>query len=111
MSQAYILCGYFRPGRAYYLPEEELARIEGRSCIILRIYNCTGNLIDLTESVTNEAVSNEELERAKIALSIDSNFKNKRRRKVFQIVNMTLRQRMVSAGFYDYTIKRWVKPQ
>ena len=44
--------------------------------MILRLYNCTGNLIDLTESSLEEEVSEEDLAKAKIALSIDETFKN-----------------------------------
>ena len=77
MSQSFVICGFFNPEETFFLPEEELVSIEGRACIILRLSNCTGNLIDLSK---NSEVSEEALTLSQIALSVDEGFKRTRRR-------------------------------
>ena len=42
-------------------------------CIILRLSNCTGNVIDFTES--KKTVTEEALKKSKTAMSIDETFK------------------------------------
>ena len=110
MSQTFIICGLFNPNKITFIPEDELITKDGKQFVmVLRFFNCTGNFIDLTECDENE-VSWEEFVKAKIALSVDESFKNQRRRTVAQAIVMALRQRVVSSGFYDYSIHHWVKP-
>lgn len=51
-----------------------------------------------------------EIAQAKIALSIDEMFKNQRSRTVQQVLNMVLRWRIISNGYYDYQLERYVDP-
>ena len=80
MTQSFILCGHFYPEDSTYIAEDELIEILGRSCIIFRFSNCTGNLINFVDS---KKASEEDISRAHIALSIDESFKKQRRRSVF----------------------------
>ena len=58
----------------------------------------------------SEMIEIDEHVKVQAALSIDPEFKNKRRRTIAQALMMTLRQRTISQGFYDYQISRYVYP-
>ena len=110
MSQTFIINGFFNPDGVMFLPETELISKDGHQFImVLRFFNCTGNFIDFTEFDTQD-VTKEEIVKARIALSVDELFKNQRRRTVGQAIVMSLRQRVVSSGYFDYTIGHWVRP-
>lgn len=81
---------------------------EGKPCLLLRFKNCTGNTILFDDK--QHKVTENEFAQAQIALSIDSQFKNQRNRNVTQCIDMVLRQRTIAMGYYDYQIRRWVKP-
>ena len=50
--QSFIICGSFNPDRKFFLPEDELIkRGDNQYIMVLRFFNCTGNLIDLTNSI------------------------------------------------------------
>ena len=51
-----------------------------------------------------------EIAQSKLALSIDDQFKNQRSRSVLQVLNMVLRWRIISNGFYDFQLQRYVDP-
>jgi len=93
---------------------DEFIQYRNTHHLILRFKNCTGNVIDFSEMNMNRDMSELELaeEQVKVqaALSIDPEFKNKRRRTIAQALMMTLRQRTISQGFYDYQIARYVYP-
>ena len=95
MAQAYIVCGAFNPADAYFLPEDDLLSNKEKSCIILRLANCTGNVIDFSEQPGRE-VTEKALMLAKTALSIDSRFKCQRQRSIDQAVTMATRHRIIS---------------
>ena len=81
---------------------------EGKSCLFLRFKNCTGNLINLTDELIDVDMSDFII--AQLALSIDPMYKKSRSRTVKQAINMVLRWRTISLGYYDYQIKRHVYP-
>ena len=58
-----------------FIAEDDLSvNKDGNPCLVLRLKNCTGNLIDLSNTKIN--VSNRELAKGQVALSIDHHFKN-----------------------------------
>ena len=65
-------------------------------------------MIDLENS--NLTVSIMEIARGRVALSVDHSFKNQRSRTIAQAVDMVIRQRAIASGFYDFNIRRLVKP-
>ena len=71
----------------------------GKYSIVLRLKNCTGNIIDL--SIVNPQVNNKEIAKAQVALTIDFKFKNQRSRTIAQAIDMVVRQRTISTGYYD----------
>lgn len=96
-------------GVRHIICEDDLAtNSEGNPCLLLRFKNCTGNIIELDDK--QQKVTDHEFAQAQIALSIDSQFKNQRNRTVTQAIDMVLRQRTISMGYYDYQIRRYVKP-
>ena len=76
--------------------------------MFLRFKNCTGNIIELEDK--QPLISQVESDQAEIALSIDPEFKNTRNRTVKQIMLMVLRQRTICMGYFDFQIRRNVKP-
>ena len=81
--------------------EEDLTTTsDGKPCLLVRFKNCTGNIIDLDDVQHN--VTETEMAQAQIALSIDSQFKNQRNRTVTQAIDMVLRQRTISMGYFDF---------
>ena len=79
-------------------------------CIFLRFKNCTGNIIILSSEDTEINVEQSEITQAQLALSVDPQYKRSRSRTVKQAINMVLRWRTISLGYYDYQIKRHVLP-
>ena len=77
----------------------------GECSLAFRFTNQTGNEINFDESKWH---SPKDIKEARIALSIDSNFKNHYHRTVGQMVEMVARWHIVSNGYYDYRIGRWV---
>jgi len=93
----------------HVISEDDLAvNNEGKPCLFLRFKNCTGNVIELDDKQHN--ITQNEFAQAQIALSIDSQFKNQRNRTVTQAIDMVLRQRTISMGYFDYQIRKFVKP-
>jgi len=93
----------------HIIAEEDLTiNNEGKPCLGLRFKNCTGNIIELDDK--QHVVNQVEFAQAQIALSIDSQFKNQRNRTVTQAIDMVLRQRTISMGYFDFQIRRYVKP-
>ena len=81
--------------------EEELVNNCGKLCLILRIKNCTGNLVSLDEN--NQAkFSLADSVLAYFPLSVDSEFKNQRKRSIIQAIIMVLRWRIISQGYFDF---------
>ena len=80
--------------------EDLLVGKEGNLCILLRFKNCTGNIINLEDE--RQEVSETELALATLVLSIDPKFKNQRTRTITQAIEMVLRQRTISSGYYDF---------
>ena len=77
------MCGTMDPDieNACFIPENDLSvNMDGEPCLILRLKNCTGNLIDLTN--TKICVDDQEISRGQVALSIDYHFKNQRSRTI-----------------------------
>ena len=74
--------------------------LESKKCILLRLKNSTGNTIRLDMETPN--VRPLEIAQSKLALSIDDQFKNQRSRTVQQVLNMVLRWRIISNGYYDF---------
>ena len=64
---------------------------EGSPCLILRFKNCTGNIIDLDEDKKELELTKLERVSAQIALSIDSEFKHQRTRRISQAIDMVTR--------------------
>ena len=76
------MCGVFDPNGIHFIPEDELKLdSEGKSSLILRFKNSTGNVIDLSNN-NDEKISEYIENEAKIALSVDYRFKNQRRRTI-----------------------------
>ena len=73
---------------------------ETKICLLIRLKNCTGNLIRLEFERPN--IKSIEIEQSKIALSIDEMFKNQRNRTVQQAFAMVIRWRTISNGYYDH---------
>ena len=71
--QSFVICGEFDITTASFLPEEELMTNGEKFCIILRLSNCTGNVIDFTMPKKNP--TEEALTKSKTAMSIDETFK------------------------------------
>ena len=65
-------------------------------------------MIDLENS--HLTVSDMEIARGFVALSVDYSFKNQRSRTIAQAIDMVIRQRTIASGFYDCNIRRLVKP-
>ena len=61
--------------------EDELIRRNGKLCLILRIKNCTGNVVDFDES-NKPQLSLADSVLAYFPISIDSEFKNQRKRTI-----------------------------
>ena len=76
MTQSFIICGEFDPSSIHFLPKDELLSNGEKSCIILRFSNCTGNVIDLSELSARRKPTEDQLKKAKAALSIDDSFKS-----------------------------------
>ena len=94
---------------AQFIAEDDLSvNKDGNPCLILRVKNCTGNMIDLETS--NVTVSEMELARALVTLSVDQHFKYQRSRTISQAVDMVIRQRTIASGFFDFNLQRLVKP-
>ena len=118
--QTYILCDDIfehDSSKPWLIPKEDLIYCEkddngevakSEICLLLRIKNCTGNVILLDEE--QPMVGPLEMAQSQIALSIDHQFKNQRNRTVKQVVDMVLRWRTVCHGYYDYQIERYVEP-
>ena len=87
--------------------EDLLVNEDGKPCLVLRFKNCTGNVIDL--STAEHHVSDKEVAKGLVALTIDHKFKNQRSRTVAQAIDMVIRQRTISQGFYDVQLQRLVK--
>lgn len=67
-------------------------------------------MIDLDEEKKHIELTDIERYNSCIALSIDSEFKHQRTRKIGQAIDMVTRWRAISLGYYDYQIKRHVRP-
>ena len=94
-----------------FINVEEMSQdAEGFPCLTLRFKNCTGNVIDLDEEKKHAELSDIERYNSSIALSIDSQYKHQRTRKIGQAIDMVTRWRAISLGYYDYQIKRHVRP-
>ena len=90
--QTYILCDDIfeqDSSKPWLIPKEDLIYCEkddnsevtqSEICLLLRIKNCTGNVILLDEEQTT--VGPLEMAQSQIALSIDHQFKNQRNRTV-----------------------------
>ena len=107
--QSFLICGIFDISTVSFLPEEELMTDGEKFCIILRLTNCTGNVIDLSEN-PKKVVTEDAIKKGRTAISIDETFKKKRMRSVHQVVTMVVRQHIISQGFFDTSIERWVLP-
>ena len=81
---------------------------EGNLSLILRLKNSTGNIINLTKPIDDISELDQTL--ALFPLSIDEAYKDSRHRTIYQATVMVLRWRMVSMGYFDYTIGRHVSP-
>ena len=105
------MCGTIDPDteEVHFIAENDLSvNKDGNPCLVLRLKNCTGNMIDLENS--NVTVSDMELARGHVTLSVDEHFKNQRSRTIAQAIDMVIRQRTIASGFYDFNIRRLVKP-
>ena len=113
MCQTFVACNYlsaFEERENLINVDEMSISLAGNSCLTLRFKNCTGNVIDLSEEKKNVEVSDIELHNSSIALSVDSQYKHQRTRKISQAIDMVTRWRAISQGYYDYQIKRHVWP-
>ena len=63
-----------------FCEQEEGSTEESKTCLLLRLKNCTGNVIQLDEELP--VVGPLEIAQAQIAISTDSLFKNQRSRTV-----------------------------
>ena len=111
VHQSYIRCGTFNSdaSEVEFVDEDEFAiNKEGKPCLILRFKNCTGNVIDLSEKA--HIVNKTEFAKSQVALSIDYAFKNQRSRTISQAIDMVIRQRTISSGYFDFQIRRLVQP-
>ena len=82
---------------------------DGKAKLFLRFKNCTGNVIDLTNTEPI-VVDPFEMAKSQLTLSVDPTFKEIRCRTVQKVVNMVLRWRTISTGYFDYRINRNVLP-
>ena len=109
--QAFLTTGTFStvtPAEINLLPTEDLlVNEDGKPCLVLRFKNCTGNVIDLQSA--SHHVSHQDFSKGAITLHIDPKFKNQRSRTVAQAIEMVIRQRTVSQGYYDVRLRRLVK--
>ena len=94
--------------RSIIREEELLVGNRGNLCLPLRFKNCTGNIIDLTDRITELSTADSIL--AYFPFSIDPDFKNFRHRTLLQTIVMVLRWRLISMGYYDFHLQRHVKP-
>ena len=111
VHQTYIRCGTFdsEASETEFVAEDELTlNKQEKPCLILRFKNCTGNVIDLSENA--HIVNKTEFAKSQVALSIDYGFKNQRSRTIAQAVDMVIRQRTISSGYFDFQIRRLVNP-
>ena len=109
--QSFLTTGTFDPesppGVNVLAEEDLLVNEEGKPCLVLRFKNCTGNIIDL--SSTDQQVSKKEIAKGQVALTIDAKFKNQRSRTIGQAIDMVIRQRTISQGYFDVQLNRLVK--
>ena len=91
------------------ISEDELINDNGQLCLLLRIKNCTGNVVDFDESKMCE-LSLADSVLAYFPISVDSEFKNQRNRTIIQAIIMVLRWRVMRSGYFDFQIGRFVKP-
>ena len=88
------------PESVEFLAIDELGvNKDGKSCLIIRLKNCTGNIIDLT--YTSKQASKKEVAKGTIVRSVDFTFKNQRSRTIAQAIDMVIRQRTISSGYFD----------
>jgi len=88
------------PESVQFLATDELGvNKDGKPCLIIRLKNCTGNIIDL--SYTSKQASKKEVAKGEIVRSVDFTFKNQRSRTIAQAIDMVIRQRTISSGYFD----------
>ena len=108
-----MICGdpFSTADEKHIVTEDDLiTSYEGQKILLLRLKNCTGNIIIFSEKNPVSNCDTAELTQSQIALSIDPGFKNARNRTIRQAVQMVARQRIVKKGYYDFQIRRYVRP-
>ena len=83
--QMYMICGdpFSQPDEKHIVTEDDLiASSDGQKTLLLRLKNCTGNIIIFTGNHPVANCDSTALTQAQIALSIDPEFKNYRNRTI-----------------------------